>query len=921
MIVEHRNRRRFRCGPVIALIAVMIPVACLLTCSAVHAAEAVLDIDSSQIEGQIRPELFGAYSAYTNELNGIPNWLSTKEEYRSGMGTWSTYMGLVDELGPSILTYPGGYQQSNDYHWKDGIGEFEARPEASYHSGMRVLLGTDEFLRFAEEMDAATVMVVSVLSLESIEWAVQNAADWVEYCNAQTGENPDTGLPTDEGIEWAARRASNGRAHPYSVRYWLLGDETYGSLDAAAYAERIVLFSSAMKAIDPSIEIIASGMNDQAAWYETILSVAGDHFDLWDIHYFYPGYSDPSRGFRIWSPDKTVTIDHYFPETETYTFTAYTSRDSLSPGRIDVYLDDGPYPEASIAMTSLFVTSLYSFTLPIEAGWHRLQLRSPTATGITAVQLYPIVQIEGVLSGTDYIDLKDSDELYPLIQSSAAYMNKIISESDAYLGGKRSMVVHNTIYDWFVPEQHTLREALSFAENLIVLAEQSDRFDLATTFRLFGDSTCRTGLVEGVASDWESGIKEGGRPDPNLRPHYFVQSLFRNLLSGERLSCRVDSSGYTVLDDGLSYGVAGSTELRVDEVRALAGLSPGGRRLNILVVNKDRDEEAQLTVNISGAFASLPVGTLYTITGDSPKAHNDPDDCALPLPPLSWPRDCVPVDCPEGGCVGMETAEIEGAAQTFSATVPPRSISAMVLLKSGADHEPPGSPSGLSVEVTTPGHVALSWIPPEDADVTGYKVHRAIHYGSPALPCKGPYRYSLNSSPWTSETYVDSDMDLFDPNGDEILYCYAVRALDADGNESEMSEAVVAVPASECTPEDLDCDGVLDTVDNCPSVWNPVQSDLDGDGAGDYCDVCPMDVMDDSDQDGVCADQDNCPFTPNPGQDDGDGDGAGAACDCDDTNPEVSPWHKEVMGNGIDDDCDGKIDEFTCFISAGGLEE
>jgi len=890
-----------------------------LSCSAAYAVEAVLELDSSQIEGQIRPELFGAYSAYTNELNGIPNWLSTKEEYRSGLATWSTYMGLVDELGPSILTYPGGYQQSNDYRWKDGIGEFEGRPEVSYHSGIRILLGTDEFLRFVEEMGASSVMIVSVLSLESLERAVQDAADWVEYCNVQAGENPDTGLSIDEGIEWATRRASHGRARPYNVRYWLLGDETYGSLDAAAYADRIILFSSAMKAIDPSIRIIASGKNDEADWYETILTMAGDHFDLWDIHYFYPGYSNPSRGFRIWSPDKTVAIDHYFTETETCTFTVYTSRDSLSPGRIDVYLDDGPDPEASISMTSVFVTSLYSFNLQIEAGWHRLQLRCPTATGITGVQLYPIIQIEGALSGTDYIDLKDSDELYPIIQSSAAYMNKIISESDAYLGGKQAMVVHNIIYDWFVPEQHTLREALPFAENLIVLAEQSDRFELSATFRLFGDSTCRTGLIEGVASDWESGVKEGGRPDPNPRPHYFVQGLFRNILSGgDRLLCRVDSTGYVVRDDGLSYGVAGSAELRIDEVRALAGLSPEGRKLNILVINKNRDEEAQLMINISGGFDPIPEGTIYTITGDSPKAHNDPDDCALPLPPLSWPRDCVPVDCPEWGCVRMETSELEDAAQTFSTTVPPRSISAVVLLRSGLDHEPPGPPTGLSAEVTSPGYVTLNWAPPEAADVAGYKVHRAIHYGSPIEPCQGPYRYAVDSILWPSETFVDSEMDLFDPHGDELLYCYAVRAVDGSGNESAMSEAVVSIPASECTPEDIDCDGVFDPVDNCPSVWNPAQSDMDGDGEGDYCDICPLDSMDDADQDGFCADQDNCPYTHNPDQSDGDGDGSGTPCDCDDANPEVSPHHKEVMGNGIDDDCDGQIDEFSCFIASVG---
>jgi len=46
---------------------------------------------------------------------------------------------------------------------------------------------------------------------------------------------------------------------------------------------------------------------------------------------------------------------------------------------------------------------------------------------------------------------------------------------------------------------------------------------------------------------------------------------------------------------------------------------------------------------------------------------------------------------------------------------------------------------------------------------------------------------------------------------------------------------------------DSDGDGVADTQDNCPTVFNPPslpggqQSDRDGDGIGDVCDVCPLD--------------------------------------------------------------------------------
>jgi hypothetical protein len=115
-----------------------------------------------------------------------------------------------------------------------------------------------------------------------------------------------------------------------------------------------------------------------------------------------------------------------------------------------------------------------------------------------------------------------------------------------------------------------------------------------------------------------------------------------------------------------------------------------------------------------------------------------------------------------------------------------------------------------------------------------------------------------------------SDVELTDT-------CTAKTGRDSDGDSID----------DICDPSpfpDLDRDTIGDQrneLDNCPSKYNPDQSDSDRNGIGDACELYPLGLLD-PDRDFVGDEPnetDNCPSKYNPDQRDVDRDGIGDVCD------------------------------------------
>jgi alpha-N-arabinofuranosidase len=182
-------------------------------------------------------------------------------------------------LNPAFIRWPGG-NVAQDYRWLWGVGPRDERmtwtnlswknePEPSD-------FGTDEFVAFARAAGAEPSITVNV---EGRGATVEEAAAWVEYCNG-----PATS-------KYGALRAANGHPAPFAVKFWEVGNEIWGDWvrghsDAETYARNYNRYAQAMRAVDPTIKLIAVGDNNMN-WNRTLLRAAGANIDYLAIHHYY----------------------------------------------------------------------------------------------------------------------------------------------------------------------------------------------------------------------------------------------------------------------------------------------------------------------------------------------------------------------------------------------------------------------------------------------------------------------------------------------------------------------------------------------------------------------------------------------------------------------------------------------------------
>lgn len=187
-------------------------VAAVAASQAEQAADAKIVVDATTTKGNLSGKLNGANvnqwfdgaSGLWDAENDRPNPDVVAKSKRAGMG---------------MLRFPGG-TSANLYDWKKGIGPTEQRgcQTSGHDDGKFGVLdsdyGPDEFMEVIQATGAdPTIMMPTANETPA------DAADWVEYMNAEVGENPNGGK------DWAQVREDNGHAKPYNVQQWEIANE------------------------------------------------------------------------------------------------------------------------------------------------------------------------------------------------------------------------------------------------------------------------------------------------------------------------------------------------------------------------------------------------------------------------------------------------------------------------------------------------------------------------------------------------------------------------------------------------------------------------------------------------------------------------------------------------------------------------
>jgi alpha-L-arabinofuranosidase len=177
--------------------------------------------------GRINPEIYGHFAEHLGGVVYGGIWVGEDSKIPNVGGIRKSLVDALQRVKPSVVRWPGGCF-ADSYNWRDGIGPRSQRPRRTnfwrdagewpkdvpdgpwkYDTNQ---FGTNEFMRFCRLIGAQPYVAANVRSLTARDFY-----EWVEYCNSPSGTTT-----------LADMREAGGDREPFKVRYWGVGNESWG---------------------------------------------------------------------------------------------------------------------------------------------------------------------------------------------------------------------------------------------------------------------------------------------------------------------------------------------------------------------------------------------------------------------------------------------------------------------------------------------------------------------------------------------------------------------------------------------------------------------------------------------------------------------------------------------------------------------
>jgi alpha-N-arabinofuranosidase len=253
------DRRKFLGG------ALMTGATAMLAPRQSRAADSRIDVLIEEPIGKISPDIYGHF---TEHLGGVVYdgiWVGEGSKIPNTSGIRSALVEQMRRIKPSVIRWPGGCF-ADSYDWRDGVGPRSQRPvHTNFWADDRATeryrkvvggpqkyepnqFGTNEFIRFCKLVGAQPYLAANLRSLSAKDFY-----EWVEYCNSAAGTTT-----------LAKLREGGGDREPFRVRFWGVGNESWGcggNFTPDEYAVEFRRFTAWVPRFGVDLAFIPSGPN------------------------------------------------------------------------------------------------------------------------------------------------------------------------------------------------------------------------------------------------------------------------------------------------------------------------------------------------------------------------------------------------------------------------------------------------------------------------------------------------------------------------------------------------------------------------------------------------------------------------------------------------------------------------------------